>query len=112
MSAVYAIFISIGACVLTAALEGVCAGRNVKAFYAGLRSPRYATPLRVWDIIGALYYWIFWFVLYRLFRLDSDFAFRGVAPTLILSMMVVNAPDRARQSRLSWVEVEDYFGVF
>jgi translocator protein len=108
MSAGYAIFISIGACVMAAALEGVCAGRNVKAFYAELRFPRCSAPLWVWGIIGALYYLIFWFVLYRLLRLDSDSAFRRVALTLILFMMAVNALTnyvifRARNLRLSFI---------
>ena len=108
MSAGYAILISVGACVLAAALEGACAGRNVKAFYAELRFPRYSAPLWVWAIIGGLYYLIFWFVLYRLLRLDGDSALRGIALTLILLMMVVNALTnyvifRARNLRLSFI---------
>lgn len=108
MSVGYAILISVGACVLAAALEGACAGRNVKAFYAELRFPRYSAPLWVWGIIGGLYYVIFWFVLYRLLRLDSASAIRAVALTLILFMMVVNALTnyvifRARNLRLSFI---------
>ena len=106
MSVGYAVLISVGACVLAAALEGACAGRNVKAFYAELRFPRYSAPLWVWGVIGGLYYVIFWFVLYRLLKLDSDSALRGVALTLILFMMIVNALTnyvifRARNLRLS-----------
>jgi translocator protein len=108
MSAGYAILISVGACVLAAALEGACAGRNVKAFYAELRFPRYSAPLWVWAVIGGLYYVIFWFVLYRLLRLGGGSALRGVALTLILFMMVVNALTnyvifRARNLRLSFI---------
>ena len=108
MSAGYAILISVGACVLAAALEGACAGKNVKAFYAELRFPRYSAPLWVWGIIGGLYYLIFWFVLYRLLRLDSDSALRGAALALLLFMMVVNALTnyvifRARNLRLSFI---------
>lgn len=106
MSAGYAVLFSISACVLAAALEGVCAGRNVKAFYAELRFPRYSAPLWVWGIIGGLYYLIFWFALYRLLRLGSDSVLRSVALALILFMMVVNALTnyvmfRARDLRLS-----------
>jgi tryptophan-rich sensory protein len=108
MSVGYAILISAGACVLAAALEGACAGRNVKAFYAELRFPRYSAPLWVWGVIGGLYYVIFWFVLYRLLRLDDDSALRNVALTLILFMMVVNALTnyvifRARNLHLSYI---------
>ena len=108
MSAGYAILISIGICVLTAALEGVCAGKNVKSFYAELRFPRYSAPLWVWGIIGGLYYVIFWFVIYRLLRLDGDSALRYVVLALISFMMVANALTnyvifRARNLRLSFI---------
>ncbi len=66
MSSGYAIFISLGACAIAAALEGVCAGKNVKSFFATLRFPPFSAPLWVWSIIGILYYVIFCFVLYRI----------------------------------------------
>ena len=108
MSAGYAIFISLGACAAAAALEGVCAGKNVKSFFATLRFPPFSAPLWVWTIIGALYYVIFCFVVYRLLRLDSDSALRPAAFILISFMMVVNALTnyiifRARNLRLSFI---------
>ena len=108
MSVGYAILVSVGACVVAAALEGLCAGKNVKSFYAELRFPRYSAPLWVWGIIGGLYYVIFWFVLYRLLKLGGDSVTRSVALTLILFMMVVNALTnyiifRARNLRLSCI---------
>jgi tryptophan-rich sensory protein len=108
MSAGYAILTSIGACALAAALEGACAGRNVKSFYAELRFPPHSAPLWVWGIIGGLYYLIFWFVLYRLLKLDSVSMLRSVALALISFMMVVNALTnyvifRARNLRLSFI---------
>lgn len=103
-----AILISIGVCAAAAALEGVCAGKNVKAFYAELRFPRYSAPLWVWGIIGGLYYLIFCFVIYRLLRLDGDSALRDAALELIMFMMLVNALTnyvifRARNLRLSFI---------
>ena len=108
MSVGYAILISAGACVLAAALEGACAGRNVKAFYAELRFPCYSAPLWVWGVIGGLYYVIFWFALYRLLRIDGETALRNVALALIVFMMAVNALTnyvifRARNLRLSFI---------
>jgi tryptophan-rich sensory protein len=88
MTTGYAILISLGICAVAAALEGVCAGKNVKSFYAELRFPRYSAPLWVWAIIGGLYYVIFCFVLYRLLRLDSDSAIKNLALALILFVMV------------------------
>lgn len=99
----YAILISISVCVFAAALEGVCAGTNVKTFFATLRFPAYSAPLWVWSIIGALYYLTFGFVIYRLFRLEGDSALWYLAVSLILFMMVVNIIFRARQLRLSFI---------
>ena len=108
MSAGYAILVSLGVCVMAAVLEGVCAGKNVKAFFATLRFPPYSAPLWVWSLIGALYYAIFCFVLYRLLRLGGDSALRRAALALIMFMMVVNALTnyvifRARNLRLSFI---------
>ena len=108
MSATSAIFVSLGICVIAAALEGVCAGKNVKSFFATLRFPPYSAPLWVWSVIGGLYYVIFFFVIYSLLRLDSDSALSHMALTLILFMMVINALTnyiifRARNLRLSFI---------
>lgn len=114
MSAGYALLFSIGACLIGAALEGVCAGKNVKAFFATMRFPPYSAPLWVWTIIGALYYVTFWFVLYRLLRLDTDSVLRYAALALILFMMVVNALTnyvifRARNFRLSTPTTKSFY---
>ena len=108
MSASHAILISLGVCMVAATLEGVCAGQNVKSFFATLRFPPYSAPLWVWTIIGALYYAIFCFVLYRLLRLDSDSVLKDAALTLILMKMLVNALTnyiifRARNLHLSFI---------
>ncbi|HUS12659.1 MAG TPA: hypothetical protein VMZ30_19475 [Pyrinomonadaceae bacterium] len=71
MKTLYAALLALATCVLAAALEGVCAGRNVKAFFASVKFPRYSAPLWIWSIIGGTYYAIFWIVLFRLFRLNT-----------------------------------------
>ena len=105
MSVGYALLVSCLVCALTAALEGACAGRNVKAFFSTLKFPRYSAPLWAWSIIGGVYYLIFGFVTYRLLRLDGSML-RTAALALVLFMMVVNALTnyiifRARNLRLS-----------
>jgi tryptophan-rich sensory protein len=70
MSSGSALLASLGICAIAAALEGACAGNNVKAYFAKLKSPRYSPPLWVWYIIGALYYGTFFFVVYRIFRAE------------------------------------------
>lgn len=90
MSKVYAFLISIGICALAAALEGACAGRNVKAFFATLKFPPYSAPLWIWSIIGGVYYIIFCFVLYRLFRFTTYSPLWFATIALMLFMMTVN----------------------
>jgi tryptophan-rich sensory protein len=90
MSAGYSLLIAIVVCGLAAALEGLCAGRNVKPFFASLKFPPYSAPLWVWSIIGGLYYLVFGFVIYRLLRLENS-ALRTTAFALVVFMMVVNA---------------------
>lgn len=85
----YAILVSIGICVLAAALEGACAGRNVKAFFSTLTFPPHSAPLWVWSLIGGGYYLIFGFVTYRLLRLDSS-QLKNTALALVLFMMIAN----------------------
>ena len=87
----YALLTSIGICVAAAALEGLCAGKNVKSFYAQLRFPRFSAPLWVWTIIGGVYYVTFWLVLYRLLLIENRSRLWMAAFTLILFMMIVNA---------------------
>jgi tryptophan-rich sensory protein len=108
MRTTYAVIISILVCAVTAALEGLCAGRNVKEFFATLRFPPYSAPLWVWSIIGGVYYIIFGFVLYRLLKLTADSTLRYGALTLVLFMMIANALTnyiifRAQNLRLSFI---------
>lgn len=91
MTTAYAIALSVGAVIATAALEGICAGDQVKPFYAQLRFPRYSAPLWVWAIIGAMYYAIFGLILYRVLRLEAETTLRMATLALILFMMVANA---------------------
>lgn len=108
MSPPYAVLSSLGICAVAAALEGLCAGKNVKSFYAELRFPRYSAPLWVWTIIGGIYYLIFWFVLYRLLLIDDRSALWLATFALLMFMMIVNALTnyvifRARNIGLSFI---------
>ncbi len=108
MKTVYAALLGLGICVLAAILEGICAGKKVKSFFATLSFPRYSAPLWIWSIIGGLYYIIFWFVLFRLFRINTDSFAKPTALALIVLMMIINALTnyiifRAQNLRLSFV---------
>ena len=54
MKPMFAILIALVICGTAAALEGVCAGKSVRSFFATLRFPRYSAPLWVWTIIGGI----------------------------------------------------------
>ena len=90
MSRTSAMLMALGICVLMAALEGLCAGKNVRLFYAELRFPRYSAPLWVWTIIGGVYYVIFGFVGYRLLLIEFGSTLWSFTFGLMLFMMIVN----------------------
>jgi len=90
MSASSAILISLAICAIAAALEGICAGKNVKSYFAELKFPPYSAPLWVWYIIGVLYYAICFTILYRIFRYEGDATPKRVSLMLILFMIAVN----------------------
>lgn len=91
MSAIYALIVSFVICALAAALEGVCAGKNVKSYFAELRSPSFAPPLWAWYIIGVVYYATFFFILYRILKLTTDSILKPLTLCLIVFMMAANA---------------------
>lgn len=78
-------------CVSVAVLEGVCAGKNVRAFFDTVRFPRYSAPLWVWSIIGVMYYAIFGFVAFRFLSAVPPSFLAGATLVLIVGMMVGNA---------------------
>jgi tryptophan-rich sensory protein len=85
----------------------MCAGRNVKSFFATLRSPRFAAPLWLWSIIGGAYYVLFWLIIFRLLRIANS-PLRTAALVLIAVMMLANALTnyiifRAQNLHLSFV---------
>jgi tryptophan-rich sensory protein len=95
-------------CGVAAALEGLCAGRNVRTFFETLRFPPYSAPLWIWSIIGAVYYAIFGFVVFRLLSGALPAGLTAATLTLIVVMMLGNALAnlvifRARKLHLSYL---------
>lgn len=77
-------------CALAIALEGLCAGGNIRDRLAELRKPRFVPPLWGWVLIGVLYYAICFVVLYRLFSAGSS-RVRILAVALTFAVMLINA---------------------
>lgn len=89
-------------------MEGLCAGRNVKSFFATLQFPRFSAPLWIWSLIGLGYYGIFGFVTYRLLRLGDHAALLRATLLFVVFMMTANAATnyvifRARNLRASFI---------
>jgi tryptophan-rich sensory protein len=108
LSSTTAAWAALALCAITAALEGLCAGRNVRAFFQTLRFPPYSAPLWMWLIIGALYYVVFGFVVFRLLSAMPLTTFAVATLALIVAMMLGNALAnlvifRARNLHLSYV---------
>ena len=78
------------ACVISAALEGVLAGRGVRQYFASLRQPGYALPLWSWYIVGGLYYVMCFVVLVRILGLEPGRT-RNFALLLSAKLMAANA---------------------
>jgi tryptophan-rich sensory protein len=84
LSATNAAWAAVAVCALAAALEGVCAGRNIRAFFDTCRFPEYSAPFWVWSIIGAVYYAVFGFVVFRLLGAAPPTALTRATLTLIV----------------------------
>ena len=82
---------SFAVCGVSIALEGLFAGRGIKARLAGLRVPQYAPPLWGWVVIGAFYYLICFVVLYRLFSMSEAIPLRRWTLVFLFAMMLINA---------------------
>ena len=84
------VLLSLAICLVAAAFEGACAGKNVKAYFARLRFPGYSAPLPVWYAIGGIYYLVFGFLLYRMLRVESNSVLPLVTIAFIVFMMFAN----------------------
>jgi tryptophan-rich sensory protein len=91
MSTVSAVLVSFLICACAAALEGLLAGKGVKAVLGNLRKPKFAAPVWVWAVIGVVYYLICFFILFRILRYEDNFSIRYTAFALLLVLMAANA---------------------
>lgn len=86
-----AAWLAVAICVAAALIEGLCAGRQVRPFFKQVRLPRYSAPLWLWSLIGAAYYFVFGFVLYRLLSHVPASGLTRATLALIGAMMLGNA---------------------
>ena len=86
-----AAIIALAACVISAVLEGILAGRGVKEYMRSLRMPRFAPPMPVWIAIGGLYYVVCFVLIYRLVAVIPSSPRRTTAIVLLGAVMLLNA---------------------
>jgi translocator protein len=75
-------------CLISISIEAASATKSGKDWFQQLQKPKYSFSLTVWYFIGAVYYFIFGFVAYRIFSKTQSI----VSPPIILLalIMIVN----------------------
>ena len=103
-SMTYAIALAI--CVLAAALEGLCAGRDPMAQLRATRQPRWSPPAWLWVLIGIGWYAICFIALVRLLPLWPA----SIAPVLLLAaLMAANGLANFLQFRLRRLDLAFFY---
>jgi tryptophan-rich sensory protein len=78
-------------CAVSLALEGLCAGGDIRHRLAELKTPRFVPPLWGWIVIAVFYYLMCFVMLYRLFQIAPGMALRNTAIVLVSGLMLINA---------------------
>jgi benzodiazapine receptor len=90
MSATHAFVFALVVCIISAVLEGLAAGNNIKPFFARLKVPAYAPPLWLWIMVGIAYYVMCFFILFRILHHEGNDTLRHVSLALLAVAMAVN----------------------
>lgn len=82
------LFKTLGLCFISILIEAMSATKEGKQWFDGLKRPKYTFPLKVWYLVGAIYYLLFGVVAYRQFA--SGKTFSDVSIILLVSVMLIN----------------------
>jgi tryptophan-rich sensory protein len=63
-----ALYKTIGLCLISILIEAASYTKSGKAWFEQLRQPRYSISLKVWYVVGSVYYLLFGIIAYRQFR--------------------------------------------
>jgi benzodiazapine receptor len=80
-----------GICFVAAVAEGLAAGRGAKSYFETLRYPRFSPPLKVWYVVGGLYYVVCFAVLYLVLKENREGVGRTWSVMLVVLVMALNA---------------------
>lgn len=83
-----ALFKTIGVCLVSIIIEAISATKDGVKWFGDLKRPKYSFPMKIWYVVGAVYYILFGIATYRQFALGKSFASFSIL--LLTFVMIVN----------------------
>ncbi len=74
-----------GLCLISILIEAASYTKSGKEWFEQLRQPKYAISLKVWYVVGTMYYLLFGIIAYRLFANSATF----FSPQILLLIVVM-----------------------
>jgi|SRR5215831_6517765 len=82
-----ALYKTLGLCLVSILIEAVSYTKSGKTWFESLSQPRLSFSLKVWYFVGAVYYILFGYIAYRLFK---NFVSLNLPIILLIFIMVLN----------------------
>ena len=79
---------AIALCLVSIFIEALSATKTGRLWFEQLKRPKYSFPMRIWYIVGAVYYIIFGIITYRQFSASSNIF--SVPIVLLVLVMLIN----------------------
>jgi translocator protein len=77
-----------GVCLISISIEAISATKEGKQWFETLKRPKYSPSLRIWYIVGAVYYILFGIIAYRQFAMGKNFL--SISIILMILAMLIN----------------------
>lgn len=81
-----ALYKTIGLCLVSIIIEAISATKDGVKWFGDLKRPKYSFSLRVWYVVGAIYYILFGIATYRQFAIGKSFL---STPILLLTFVMI-----------------------
>jgi tryptophan-rich sensory protein len=79
---------AIGLCLVSLMIEAISATKEGAKWFGDLKRPKYSFPLKVWYIVGAIYYIIFGVATFRQFAIGKSFFSASIL--MLTFVMIIN----------------------
>jgi len=79
---------AMGLCLMAILIEALSVTKRGRLWFEQLKRPRYSFSLRIWYLVGAIYYIIFGIIGYRQF--SSRLGFSSATVFLLVAVMILN----------------------